>query len=179
MQPLSKVFYLGSILGSLGLVFLISVGAAVAFNAAGGDPNQAQFALLLYGSAFIPLIYGIVIVCVLLYKIWAAIQDPPTPARTTPGFAVGLLFVPFFNFYWIFQAYYGWAVDFNKYVSQKGIAAPQQSEGIPLTLCILVLVGLIPCFAPFTGLVDLVLLLLFFSGAIDGVNALIAAKRTA
>ncbi len=53
------------------------------------------------------MIYGMVILAILVYKIWVPIQDGDV--RTTPGKACGFMFIPFFNFYWIFQAYWGWS----------------------------------------------------------------------
>jgi hypothetical protein len=38
-----------------------------------------------------------------LYRAWKCLQ-PGGLARTTPGKAIGFLFIPFFNLYWIFQA---------------------------------------------------------------------------
>ena len=51
------------------------------------------------------LLFGIlatVFMCVWLYQAWDSV---PAPYRsTTPGRAVGLLFVPVFNLYWVFRA---------------------------------------------------------------------------
>ena len=43
------------------------------------------------------LIFGMVVLGIFIYRMWASIQDGQT--RPTPGLAVGLLFVPLFNFY--------------------------------------------------------------------------------
>jgi hypothetical protein len=58
--------------------------------------------------------------------------------RTTPGKAVGFLFLPFFNLYWIFVAIYGLAQDWNRITSQFADLqrAPKMSEGVFLTFCI-------------------------------------------
>jgi len=56
---------------------------------------------------------------ILLYKLWKVI--PPDIARTTPGMAVGLSFIPFFHLYWLFVAYVGLANDMNKSLQQRGI----------------------------------------------------------
>ncbi|KAB2639305.1 MAG: DUF4339 domain-containing protein [Verrucomicrobia bacterium] len=47
-----------------------------------------------------------------LYRIWSILQHGR--ARTTPAKAVGLLFVPLFNMYWNFVAFYGLAQDWNR-----------------------------------------------------------------
>ncbi|NJK32829.1 MAG: hypothetical protein HC927_10710 [Deltaproteobacteria bacterium] len=66
---------------------------------------------------------------VMIYKMWAAIQGPT--ARTSPGKAVGFLFIPIFNIYWLFNVLGGWATDYEKYRAAKGLAgAPQASSGL-------------------------------------------------
>lgn len=64
----------------------------------------------------IPMLAGSILMFVLLYKLWSVVQDGQ--AATTPGKAVGFLFIPFFNFYWIFQAFWGLAKDLNRYIKQ-------------------------------------------------------------
>ncbi|MCX5636323.1 MAG: hypothetical protein NTX52_01340 [Planctomycetota bacterium] len=57
-------------------------------------------------------VVAIVLSCIVHYKCWKAV--PKEIARTTPGKAVGFLFIPFFNFYWAFVSYMGLAEDLNK-----------------------------------------------------------------
>ena len=63
---------------------------------------------------------------VLLYKIWAIIQIGPV--RTTPGKAVGYLFIPYFNLYWIFRVFLGWSRDYNRVLSEYGLEEHRTSE---------------------------------------------------
>jgi len=58
------------------------------------------------------LVPAIVLSCIVHYKCWKAV--PTEIARTTPGKAVGFLFIPFFSFYWAFVSYQGLAEDLNK-----------------------------------------------------------------
>jgi len=60
----------------------------------------------------IPGIGGAVFGCMLLHQLWKLI--PEDIARTTPGKAIGFLFIPFYNFYWIFVALKGLGEDMNK-----------------------------------------------------------------
>lgn len=53
---------------------------------------------------------------VLLYQFWQINQDGFS--STTPGRAVGFMFLPFFNLYWIFRAYCGLANDQNRYITR-------------------------------------------------------------
>lgn len=77
---------------------------------------------------------------IFLYRAWGEVQA--LGARTTPGKAVGLQFVPFFNFYWIFVAYLGLAKDLNMQLLQGRRSSPQPvNETVALAACILFLVN--------------------------------------
>lgn len=58
-------------------------------------------------------------------------------ARTSPGRALGFLFIPFYNLYWMFQVLPGWASDFNAYCARHGIRA-RASMG-PLLAAVLII----------------------------------------
>jgi len=62
---------------------------------------------------------------VLVYKLWKTIQDGYE--STSAGKAVGFLFIPFFNYYWFFRAYWGLAKDLNKYIDRH-FTAPTGTE---------------------------------------------------
>jgi hypothetical protein len=51
---------------------------------------------------------------ILLFQFWKQVQDGN--ARTTPGKAIGFLFIPFYNLYWIFVAYWGLAKELKRYI---------------------------------------------------------------
>ena len=68
------------------------------------------------------VIASVVLWAILLYKLWSVIQDGE--ARTTPGKGVGFMFIPFFNYYWIFIALPGWATQHNKFVQRHGLQVP-------------------------------------------------------
>lgn len=93
-------------------------------------------------------IAAIVLECIFLYKAWKQIQDGYQ--RTSAGKAVGFCFIPFFNFYWIFVAYYGLAEDLNSYLRRNNIPAPGVSESLALAVCILSVVSVIPYLGFFT-----------------------------
>src|SRR5262249_21994333 len=96
---------------------------------------------ILAGLGLIPvigfpaLIAGIVLLAVFLYKCWNQIQDGYQ--RVSAGRAVGFLFIPFFNFYWVFVAVLVLAEDLNMGVRRYGLNAPIVSEGLAVTSCIL------------------------------------------
>ena len=60
------------------------------------------------------MIFSSVINYVLMYKYWQIVQDGN--ASTTPSRAIGFLFIPFFNYYWVFRYKYGLSKEFNRYI---------------------------------------------------------------
>lgn len=154
MENLSKSFYLGSIAGA-GILGTILIGAEVPFGA-------------------ILVLYAAVVSLVMWYKAWKAIQDGH--ARTTPGKAVGFLFIPFYNLYWIFQAIWGFAKDYNSYITRHEISTPKLTEGLFLTYCILTLVTGVLSRVAVAGLVfsiiNLVILIIIVIKVCDAVNSL-------
>ena len=74
-----------------------------------------------------------------LYKMWDAIQDGH--ARATPGQAVGFIFIPFFNLYWIFRAFWGFAEDCNQYLDRHALSARKLSTGVFLAYTIVSIFG--------------------------------------
>jgi len=170
MQPISKPLYFASIFGSYGVAVALFVILAVS-TPANGEPSPAVASL---ACAALPLfIFGTVMLMILIYKLWAAIQGGP--ARTTPGKAVGFSFIPFFNLYWIFQVYWGWAQDYNRYADELGLPLPRVSEGLGLAIGILMVASIVPIFGMLAGIAGLVAQIIFLNSACDAVNALLAA----
>jgi hypothetical protein len=115
----------------------------------------AGFPLSFIFIGIIPLIASVVLYFILLYRFWDAIKDGNP--RTSPGQAVGFMFIPFFNFYWMFVAIHGLAQDLNKYTQGRGIPAPKAEEGMALALCILSIVNIVPYLNFITGIATLIL----------------------
>lgn len=74
--------------------------------------------------------------------MWSIIQDGH--ARTTAGKAVGFLFIPFFSLYWAFQAYWGLAVDYNRFIARHQVGLQRLPEGLFLAFSILNILFYIP-----------------------------------
>ena len=91
------------------------------------DPDVVLWAPICMILASVP---AIITTMMLHYRCWKAI--PVDNARTTPGAAVGLLFVPFFNFYWVFVSYAGLAED-----CANALGSRSSSRGLGITLGIL------------------------------------------
>ena len=94
------------------------------------------------GLGFIPLILGGILNLMYIYRSWLIVDTVSNgTARTTPGKAVGFLFIPFFNLYWFFVAFHSWSQEYNRLLGSPKHRVP---EGVFLTLCILNIVGAIP-----------------------------------
>jgi hypothetical protein len=141
MNKVSKGFYVGSHLSPLVLSVVMIIWVVVA--------NQPVRSLLMGGilpaigviMLMAAIVYGSIVRIVLLYKSWAAIQDEKT--RTDADKAVGFLFCPFFKIYWRFEAYGGFAKEYNRYLERHRIKAPKLLEGLFLSfpvinLCLIV-----------------------------------------
>jgi len=178
----SKRFYLGSMIGAGGGSTLLSGVSVLLFQEREMGAGCGVLAFAVAG-----VIYCAVIGAIFIYKMWSAI--PAGMARTTPGRALGLCFIPLFNLYWAFQVFHGWTRDFNDYNRRRKIGAPTMPEGVALTLCILIVVGFVLNIAarvPRSGAVPLVFLLapvqlvlmaVFLNRACDGINMSIAARE--
>ncbi len=124
--PSIACLLIGLVLVVIGFVKLI---ASMSSNfRTGPDPGSQAFQDMLiwlvpgYGLLFIGWALGIaavVFACILLYRLWSLVERDGGP--TTPGKAVGFLFIPFFNFYWIFVAFRGLGVELDRVGGPRGI----------------------------------------------------------
>jgi hypothetical protein len=124
---------------------------------------------VLVGLGFLGLLYASVINLIFIYKIWQAIADEY--ARTTPGKAIGFLFIPLFNLFWIFEVLWGFAKDCNNYIKSRSLAAKPLPEGMFLACSILVATSGIPYLGILCGLAYSVLWIIVVSRTCDTINA--------
>jgi hypothetical protein len=148
VKKVSKGFFLWSYIGSFAGIFVLAIIMVIAIipfaiNAQNSD-NVMTDVVMFVGTILILIIlmiavgiYCTVIQMILIYKAWQAIQDGHQ--RTTPGKAVGFQFIPLFNYYWIFQAIWGFSKDFNAYNERYGLGLKKLKEGLFLTNPILTL----------------------------------------
>jgi hypothetical protein len=113
---------------SAGIYIAFIVGGFALAGALAGWAATDSKVTELMAAAPVPLLIAQIAMYVFIYKQWKAIDDGQ--ARTTPGKAVGFLFIPFFNIYWIFNIFFGWVTDYNKYVQRYGIQTPQLQQGL-------------------------------------------------
>lgn len=99
---------------------LLALGVALALSNNGNGSNAVAFSafffLALSASGFI---WALVLSVVYLYRGWLILERHAV-ARHTPGTATGLLFVPLFNYYWVFEAVYAWARTYNELGRNRG-----------------------------------------------------------
>lgn len=169
-QPvLSKAFFLSScFIGiTLGLILIVS-GIAMLISTNGREP-EPSIALIYIGC--VPLLYSSVVNLIFMYKIWSIF--PAGTARTTPGKAIGYLFIPFYNFYWVIVAYKGWAQDYNKLIASNNISAPVFPEGLATAICILTIISAVPYLGVVATIPFIVFQAIFILKASDCSNAVI------
>jgi|SRR5260370_22255890 len=179
-KMMSKGFYIAGYLAgyilSVLLLIIAFVGMIFYYVSPHSDPNDLpwiSFGLMVL--AFLPLIFSIVVYMMFIYRMWAAIQDGH--ARMTPGKAVGFMFIPLFNFYWIFQAFQGFAEDYNQYLARRQLNLPRLDEQLFLYYPIAILCTIVPFVGGLAALAGIVLLVLIISKTCDAVNALATAPR--
>ena len=80
--------------------------------------------IVLWVGGVLAILYlvEIVAMCFFWHKAWQTLQDPH--ARTTPRKAIGFMFIPLLNLYWVFQLIWGFAKDYNAYCRRHGIGRP-------------------------------------------------------
>ena len=83
-----------------------------------------------------PLVLVVIPKFMLLHRFWKVIQFGD--AETSPGRAVGFLFIPFFSFYWLYKSYFNLAKGLNKFIDQYLSKAFRKAhEWLALAYCIL------------------------------------------
>lgn len=98
--------------------------------------------------------------CKFMYRCWMLVSDGK--ARTTPGQAVGFLFIPLFNFYWQFVAHWGLTLEMNRVIDEYQIPAPRPNPQLMLWYLILGLCGIIPFIGAFASLASIIVGLMAF-----------------
>jgi hypothetical protein len=132
--------------------------------------TDALGVFFIFGFASVLALIASVLFVIVIYRMWAAIQDGH--ARTDPGRAVGFLFIPFFNFYWAFQALLGFAKDYNSYLDRHGLNLRRLPEGIFVAYIILCLGAFIPFVGWLLVAANMVVGTIMIAKICDAVNAL-------
>ncbi len=123
--------------GILTAAIVLSACAVLADLLAVGDPLGELLMLSLL--AFCAHAAAIVTWAVFHYWLWALL--PSDVAELTPGKAVGFLFIPFFNFYWVFRSYLGVNKGLNRLAAATDVAGPRANVGIATAAAVFFVVG--------------------------------------
>jgi hypothetical protein len=166
----------GLVLLTAAVVLLVVSGIYTdyVFNLSYADPWTLVICTLLILLGCAAILFGATIWYLLLYRAWAVIQDGK--ASTTPEKAVGFIFIPFYNFYWIFKAWYGFAQDYNHYLERYALNAPKLEESLFLAFCILFICGMVPFLNYLAGLPFLAIFIITANKTIDAVNSLLSLQ---
>lgn len=170
-RRLTKGFYLIATLALIGasLILLATVMVSTTFGGPWPRSYMDQAFVSILFACLIGL-FGEIVFLILTYRMWKAIQDGH--ARTTPSGAVGLLLVPFFNLYWIFQAYRGFAKDFNSFVSRHSINTPLLPTSLFTAYGALMICSVIPFIRWPLIVVNFFVMLVMISKICDAVNSI-------
>ncbi len=173
---MSKKLYIGIYAASFGfgLLTVIALGAGLIFGAIQKSDDAAIASVVrigIYASLQFAVVHA-VYNCLLLNRMWRAIQDGQT--TITVGKAIGFLFIPLFNVYWIFRAWGSFPTEYNRYVDRYGLPVEPLAGRAFIAYPILILLA---------GILYVPLLALPFvfvvvaSNACDAVNRLNEAVR--
>ncbi len=164
MKELSKHFYITLFLaGSLLPGIFIIIGGYL------GEYLGEFGIILLFVIGLVLFILPFFVILNLTDAMWSSIED--VYARMTPGKAVGLLFIPIFNIYWMYQVLIGFVEDYNNFVSRNEIETPLLEGGIFITHFLLTLLSLLPNIGWIAGLINLVVVSMMISKICDAVNS--------
>ena len=166
IKPASFGLWLSSVLGIVVCFILIfAVGGILASNEGTATESSEETAgiavFVILGVMCLLYLFSTIYFYIILYRSWDCLRFGAP--RTTPGKAIGMLFIPFYNIYWLFVAISGLPQDWNRIVaSHDGLKmAPRMSEGVFLTFCICTLV-----FPP----VSLIMMFIMVADMCKGIN---------
>jgi Domain of unknown function (DUF4328) len=108
----------------------------------GSHMNDSELAVFLavLAVALLPTIPGAICYLVWLYQAWSSVPEPYRSA--SPGQAVGFLFIPFYNLYWVFRAVPGLSASIRRAeeAEHRGRAGGA-GYGVGVAACV---IGIIP-----------------------------------
>ena len=138
--------------------------------------GHTDYALAPY--AILSWIVGGVFWSLLHYSCWKAL--PEKYRATTPGRALGFLFIPIFNFYWAFVSFPKLATGFNALKRERPELAIRNLRGVGIayaitTVLVFTLALNHPGWACLIFVTDLLLTFVFYLGIVANANGVIEA----
>jgi hypothetical protein len=113
------------------------------------ENEAAPIMVLVFLGVFQFLIVGIIIYLVVLSKMWGSLQDGQTPISA--GKAIGLLFIPVFNYYWLFRAWGGFPKEYQNYSNRYSLNLSKPSSFAFFAYPAFQIISVISFFAIFLG----------------------------
>jgi hypothetical protein len=170
------IYAVSLIVGMLSLI--VGLGTLIGINSVHYTTYDKllPFAQIIIGLAglgfFIFLVVYMIYCWVIPYKMWQSINDGQS--FTTPGKAVGFLFIPFFNIYWIFKVWGGFPGEYNNFIARQRLSAPALSSPLYTIFPIMVLLS----GAGITLIINFFVLLGITRKTCDAVNAISDGLRS-
>ena len=130
---------------SFGLLMLYSLSVGLSFLSESLDIRILFITIFSSFSFFLiifPISFAIFFLLEFIYYGWRVIEGAQSVAKGSE--AVGYLFIPFYNFYWVFVAIYSLAKENNRIMSYISPQGQKMSENIAITICILFILMFIP-----------------------------------
>lgn len=183
MIRMSKILYVGALALAFISLFLFGLPALYLLNDysiprdLGIDDNSINLLVALMGFlSVVPFILiQTLVTLTVIYKMWASIADGLN-TRMSPGKAIGFLFIPFYNLYWIIQVWNGFPEDYNRYIDDFSLSIPKISNIPYLVYAITVLLCIIPFLGILLALIAPIILMFVTAKTCDAVNNLADAK---
>ncbi len=138
------------------------------------DPNDFLRFVVAIGflTAVVCSIWSGVSFCRTIFRMWSVFGGP---GRPTPGKAVGLLFVPYYNAYWLYVVYARWAAEYESWRSaHPNESAPRCNVKLAKMTALLSATGLIPFLGIIGVLGSLVLWPISFKNVTHALNYAVA-----
>ena len=143
--------------------------------------DQPEAGLIFLAIGFILLIVGMIFFYMILYQVWkftiAKEKDfGITPSIPTAGKAVGYLFIPIFNFYWLFKGIGKLPNEINSLAKRLEINK-FVPDNLGYGISLLSLIGFIPYVGYVTAVINLLILVPLFIKSCVEVCKLIDKSR--
>lgn len=152
-----------------------AIGSFLELISASGDEESATAAFWVMFPVFA---LGLVFLGILHYQLWNAL--PQQFRETTPGKAVGFLFIPFFNFYWAFITWPKLSEGYLRWQQNFGMEAVN-TQGLAITYAVLFVTGLVFSFIPdlsiLIGIADLVIFIIYYRAITNIANRMLSMQR--
>ncbi len=117
----------------------------------------AQSSGTLTAFTFLPMAFGVLLAggtsvyfFMVLFRCWALLEG--STAKITPERAVGFLFIPFFNFYWIFRAIKDLADAMNEFIEANNLPVKKISVKLSLAASVAFILNAVPILGPISVL---------------------------